>query len=130
MIRLRLALALVLALLCGACGSKDQAPPAASPDADVLDDAFVDDDAFDAARPPLDPASCPKVAGDEAPLSFSRDYVPLGSGSIQQDKAFYFATVLDRAPGVNDALAADAALATLAKDREARFRQAATRSGP
>ena len=109
-------------LAAAGCGSKESSPALA--DSGV----FVDDDAgVDAALPMLDPAACPKVTGDEAPLSFSRDYVPLsGWGSIEQDKAFYFVTVLEKAPGVADALAADATLAAIAKDRETRFRDAVT----
>ena len=114
-----------LALAVTGCEAKDSAP------AVVDSGAFVDDDAgIDAALPPLDPAACPKVTGDEAPLTFARDYVPLvqpGASSlapIETDKAFYLFTVLERAAGVDAVLAADATLAAIATDREARFRNA------
>ena len=55
---------------------------------------------------------------------FSSAYVPPKSGSIQQDKAFSFATILESAPGLLGALTKDAALEAIRVDREARLRGA------
>ena len=117
------ALALAFSLSLVACGTNEAGPPTV---ADTKADALVEEDGVESGLPPLDAAACPTVTGDEAPRSFSRDYVPLASGSIEQDKAFYLATVLEQAPGVMDAIATDATLAAIAKDRDARFRTAAS----
>jgi len=114
----RFLLLALFALFALGCSSSSSTPPA--------NDTGTDEDTAEAGLPPLDPKKCPSVTGDEAPMSFSRDYVPLASASVVEDKAFYLVTVLDSASGVRDAIAADATLTTIGNDRDARFRKATT----
>jgi hypothetical protein len=82
--------------------------------------------------PPLDPAACivaadsgadPEVA-DAAEEQWSPAYVAPKSGSIQQDKAFFFATLLSADDALMAEIAADATLGAISLDRDDRLRDA------
>ncbi|HLM76657.1 MAG TPA: hypothetical protein VK459_28345, partial [Polyangiaceae bacterium] len=78
--------------------------------------------------PDLDPAACPVTAdsGEEPALSdaaeaqWSADYVAPESGSIQQDKAFFLATLLRADTALLADLAADPTLDAIRQDRDDR----------
>jgi hypothetical protein len=82
--------------------------------------------------PDLDPAACPVTAdsGEEPALSdaaeaqWSADYVPPESGSIQQNKAFFLATLLRADTALLADLAADPTLDAINQDRDDRLRNA------
>jgi hypothetical protein len=82
--------------------------------------------------PPLDPAACPVTAdsGEDpaiaaaAEMQWSAAYTPPTSGSIEQDKAFFLATLLGADAALLGDLAADMTLAAAAKDRDDRLRGA------
>ncbi len=82
--------------------------------------------------PPLDPAACPVTAdsgedpaiADAAEAQWSKGYVPPQSGSIEQDKAFFFATLLGADAALLADLALDATLGAAAQDRDDRLRGA------
>ena len=54
----------------------------------------------------------------------ARDYRPLASGSLIQDKDFYILTLIEGLPQVRSAVAADPALQAMARDRRARLEAA------
>lgn len=82
--------------------------------------------------PPLDPEACPITAesgedpavADAAEAAWSPAYVAPSSGSIQQDKAFFLATVLAADAALSQGLATDPTLAAVAQDRDDRIRAA------
>jgi hypothetical protein len=82
--------------------------------------------------PDLDPAACPVTAdsGEDPALEgaaeaqWSADYASPESGSIQQDKAFFLATLLRADAALMADLAADPALDAISKDRDDRLRAA------
>jgi hypothetical protein len=80
-----------VSFLACACSSTPDVPDAGS-DAGTL--------------PDVDTTACPPLAIDEAPMTFSRAYAPISSGSYVQDKGLYLVTILEGA-GVLAALASD-----------------------
>lgn len=82
--------------------------------------------------PPLDPMACPVTLDSGADPAIEQAasaqidlaFAPPESGSIQQDKAFFLATVLGAAGAAKDAIAADPALSAISMDRDARLRGA------
>ncbi|HEX4515662.1 MAG TPA: YdcF family protein [Polyangiaceae bacterium] len=83
-------------------------------------------DASDAAAlPEVDTTACPPLGDDETPMTFSRSYTPLSSGSYVQDKGFYLVTILEGTNVWAD-LASDPTLAAAASSRDAALRSAAT----
>lgn len=105
----------LLLFLCGALLSCSSDPPAAPPSDE---DAGPTD-----TLPTADTRAC--ALSDALDLGgFSASYVAPKSASIEQDKAFFLATLLEADPALLDALAKDALLEALRVDREARFRGA------
>lgn len=82
--------------------------------------------------PPLDPDACPlgpdsgedPAIADAAEAQWSTDYVPPESASIEQDKAYFFATLLAADGALLADLALDATLGAAAQDRDDRLRGA------
>jgi hypothetical protein len=82
--------------------------------------------------PPLDPAACPVTAGsgedpavvEAAEAQWSPTFALPQSTSIQQDKAFFLATLLSADPALVAGLAADPALSAISQAREDAFRAA------
>jgi len=82
--------------------------------------------------PPLDPAACPVApdSGEDPALSaaaeaqWSATYVSPASPSVQQDKAFFLATLLRADATLLADLVADTTLAAMSNDRDARLREA------
>lgn len=82
--------------------------------------------------PPLDPAACivtadsgadPEIAA-LAEEQWAPAYVAPKSGSIQQDKAFFFATLLSADDSLLADIAADATIGAISQDRDDRLRNA------
>jgi hypothetical protein len=82
--------------------------------------------------PPLDPAACPVTAdsgqdpalAEAAQAQWSPAYVLPESGSIEQDKAFFLATLLRADAALLTGLGADPTLAAISQDRDDRIRAA------
>ncbi|MFO0588639.1 MAG: YdcF family protein [Polyangiaceae bacterium] len=87
--------------------------------------------------PDLDPAACPVTADSgadpalaaAAEADWSIDYAAPESGSIEEDKAFFLATLLDADANLHLELAMDATLTLAAQDRDARLRAAPDKCG-
>lgn len=109
----RVLLPLVLALF--ACKSDPVQTPPPDEDAGPTD-----------TLPTTDTSAC--ALPDAIDLGgFSSAYVPPKSGSIQQDKAFAFATLLESDPALLAALSNDTTVEAIRVDREARLRGAAAK---
>ncbi len=106
----RVLLPLLLAL--GACKSDPVQTQPPDEDAGPTDTLPTTDTSACALAEPLD------VGG------FSAAYAPPKSGSIQEDKAFFLATLLESDPALLTALAGDPTIEAIRKDREARLRGA------
>ena len=103
---------LLLLLALAACGTTPATTPPPDEDAGPTDTLPTSDTSACALADPLD------LGG------FSASYVAPKSASIEQDKAFFLATLLDSQPALLDALTKDAPFEALRADREARLRGA------
>lgn len=94
------------------------------PDVTPVADTGVEEDDAAIVVPPLDPAKCGSVEGDEAPMVLDRAFVPAIGDEQELGKAFPLFAELGARADLLDRLRKDPTLSALAAEREKRLADA------